>query len=350
MKNVDYIIVGDGYAGLFFAHQLIKHNKSFKLFSSGKKGASQVSAGVINPVVLKKFTTFWLASEQIETLTEIMSEIQMYLGKNYLIHERIHRIFHDENEKALWLSKVETEELSPFLDPNFTSLDIIKNPFGTGSVKTSGRIDVENLFDDFLSYLKSRDLLLEEEFIHSDISENQYKDFSFKYVVFCEGMGVRQNSFFSDIQVIPNKGHHLKVTLSKPMHHQFTLKKKHFLFPQKDGSYYYGGTYDPNERENEIDEFKREELILGLQEFYPHDFEVVEIKYGFRPTVKDRRPIIGQHPEHKNLYIFNGLGARGILNGAYFSRELFHHLEYGKELMPEVDLKRFENNDKHIRL
>lgn len=346
MKNVDYIIVGDGYAGLFFAHQLIKNNRSFKLFSSGKKGASQVSAGVINPVVLKKFTTFWVASEQIEALNQIMCEIELYLGKNYLINERIHRIFHDENEKDLWLSKTETEELSPFLDPNFKTLEIIKNPFGTGSVKTSGRIDVENLFADFLFYLKSNDLIMEEEFVHSKILGNQYEDFTFKYLVFCEGMGVRQNPFFSDIQVIPNKGHHLKVKLSEPMHHQFTLKKKHFLFPQKDGIYYYGGTYDPNERENEIDDWKREELIIGLQEFYPHDFEILEINYGFRPTVKDRRPIIGNHPEHQNLYIFNGLGARGILNGAYFSRELFEHLENDTELMPEVDIKRFEKNKK----
>lgn len=341
MKNVDYIIVGDGYAGLFFAHQLIKYKKSFVLYSSGKKGASQVSAGVVNPVVLKKFTTFWLALEQIEALTEIMSEIQIYLGKNYLINEQIHRIFHDETEKELWLAKTETEELSPFLDPNFKNLEVIKNPFGTGSVKTSARIDVENLFDDFNSYLKRNGYLVEEHFQHSKIKANQYEDFNFKNIVFCEGMNVRQNPFFSAIQVIPNKGHHLKVKLSKPMDHQYTLKKKHFLFPQKDNSYYYGGTYDPNEREDEIDDFKREELIEGLQEFYPHDFEILEINYGFRPTVKDRRPIMGNHPEHQNFYIFNGLGARGILNGSYFSRELFQHIENGKILMSEVDIQRF---------
>ena len=68
MRNVDYIIVGGGYAGFFFAHQLIMNNKSFVIFSEGRKSASQVSAGIINPVVLKKFTTFWLAEEQIDFL------------------------------------------------------------------------------------------------------------------------------------------------------------------------------------------------------------------------------------------------------------------------------------------
>ena len=66
------------------------------------------------------------------------------------------------------------------------------------------------------------------------------------------------------------------------------------------------------------------------------------MKFGFRPTVKDRRPILGNHPKFSNLYVFNGLGARGILNGNYFSINLYHHLENGEEIHPEVDLKRFQ--------
>jgi thioredoxin reductase len=80
MQNVDYIIVGDGYAALFFAHQLIINNKSFVLFSENKKSASQVSAGIINPVVLKKFTTFWKAQEQIDFLKNSLKEIEGYTG------------------------------------------------------------------------------------------------------------------------------------------------------------------------------------------------------------------------------------------------------------------------------
>lgn len=106
MKNVEYIIVGDGYAGLFLAHQLIKNNKSFVIFSEGRKSASQVSAGIINPVVLKKFTTFWKAQEQIDFLKDSLNEIKSYTGENYLINAPIHRIFHDENEQNLWLKKI----------------------------------------------------------------------------------------------------------------------------------------------------------------------------------------------------------------------------------------------------
>ncbi|MBU4538425.1 MAG: FAD-dependent oxidoreductase [Weeksellaceae bacterium] len=341
MKNVDYIIVGDGYAALFFAHQLIHNRKSFAIFSEGRKSASQVSAGIINPLVLKKFTTFWLAKEQIDFLHVTLNEIEKYTGTNYLIEENIRRIFHDEQEKALWISKCETDELKPFLNPAFETLETIKNLYGTGSVNKSARLNVDGFFKDFNDYFKENRLLVEERFDYSLLAPNTYKDFHFKNIVFCEGIGVKHNPYFKDIPIIPNKGHHIKVKLSEQFNHQYTLKKKHFLFPLNNEIYYYGGTYDPNERPEEIDEFKTEELITGLTEFYPHDFEVVEVNYGFRPTVKDRRPILGNHPEHQNFYVYNGLGARGILNGCYFSKELYEHIENGRSLMPEVDLKRY---------
>ncbi len=341
LKNVDYVIVGDGYAAMFLAHHLIKNQKSFILFSASARSASQISAGVINPVVLKKFTTFWLAEEQIKFLHKTLAEIELYTGRNYLIQENIHRIFHDEKEKELWLSKTETGELVPFLNPLFDRLNTVKNPFGTGIVNQSARLDVEAFFGGFKTFFQKNGFLRQEKFNYDQLHGNIYNDIHFKNIVFCEGMGVRQNPFFSAIPVIPNKGHHFKVKLAKPLEYKYTLKKKHFLFPVKDNLYYYGGTYDPNERDQVIDDFKVEELKAGLQEFYPENFEIAEINFGFRPTVKDRRPILGNHPQHSTYYVFNGLGARGILNGCYFAEELFNHIEQGKVLMEEVDVKRF---------
>jgi glycine/D-amino acid oxidase-like deaminating enzyme len=342
MKKVDYIVVGDGYAALFLAHQLIANNKTFVIYSAGQKGASRVSAGVVNPVVLKKFTTFWLAKEQIDFLKITMKQIENYTGRNHLVVENIHRIFHDEKEKELWQSKSGTGELKTFLDPNFEEISVLTNPYGTGKVNQSARINVKDFFEDFFKYVEGKGMLVKEEFIYDQVIDDRYQDYQFKNLVFCEGMGVRNNPFFKTIPVIPNKGHHLKVRLSEKLDNQYTIKKKHFLFPLNEEFYYYGGTYDPNERENKIDDFSEQKLVEGLSEFYTPPFEIAEINYGFRPTVKDRRPILGNHSEHSNYYIFNGLGGRGILNGCYFSKLLYEHIENGKPLMPEVDLKRFE--------
>jgi glycine/D-amino acid oxidase-like deaminating enzyme len=156
-------------------------------------------------------------------------------------------------------------------------------------------------------------------------------------------MFVRNNPYFSEIPVVPNKGHHLKVRLSENLNKNATFKKKHFLFPLKNGLHYYGGTYDIDQPQQKIDDFAVSELMDGLSEFYPNKFTVETVEFGFRPTVKDRRPILGQHPEFSGFYIFNGLGARGILNGNYFAKHLFNFIEFGNPLLPEVDLLRFRN-------
>lgn len=341
MKKVDYIIVGDGYAALFFAHQLIKNNKSFYLFSEGKKSASFVSAGIINPAVLKRFTTFWLAQEQIDSLKKTLSEIEGYTHKNYLIEKPILRVFHDEKEKELWLKK--SNEIS-FLSNDFIKINSIKNPFGCGKVNHSARLNVRDFFTDLMNYLEQNSHLIKEKFDYNLVNtENStYKDIQFKNIIFAEGMAVKENPYFSEIPVEANKGHHLEVKLSEKIEDDFTIKKKHFIFPLNENTYYYGGTYDREQIHHKIDNSAVEKLINALAEFYPNDFEVTQVKFGFRPTVKDRRPIVGAHSEFKNFYVFNGLGARGILNGNYFAINLYNHLENGEEIHPEVDLKRFQ--------
>ncbi|MCI3938507.1 FAD-dependent oxidoreductase [Chryseobacterium aahli] len=343
MQNVDYIIVGDGYAALFFSHQLTKNNKSFVIFSEGRKSASQISAGIINPVVLKKFTTFWLAQEQLDFLKTSLNEIEKYTGANYLIDASIHRIFHDENEQKLWLKKSQSEELSEFLHENFKHLEGVKNDFNSGMVNQSARLDVHGFFNDLLEFHESNAQLIKEKFNYNEVNaENStYQNFQFKNIIFCEGMGVKNNPYFSDIPVIPNKGHHIRVKLFQPLQKDITIKKKHFLFPLNNGLHFYGGTYDREQLHEHIDQSAVEQLQKGLSEFYPSDFDIEEVHFGFRPTVKDRRPIVGRHAEHQNFFVFNGLGARGILNGCYFSKNLYDFIENKIELPQEISLDRF---------
>lgn len=343
MKNVDYIIVGGGYAALFFAHQLLKNNKSFVIFFDGKLGASQVSAGLINPVVLKKFTTFWKAQEQIDFLKLTMDEIANYTSRNYFIDAPIHRIFHDENEKELWTKKSQSEELQSFLSSEFVSSSEVINPFQLGKVNQSGRLNVSAFFDGMFLYLNDSGRLINSKFDYSQLNQDNstYQEYQFENIVFCEGIGVKENPYFKDIPVQPNKGHQLKVKLETTTDEKFTFKKKHFLFPLENGLHFYGGTYDRDDIDQGINESAVNQLKNGLMEIYPHGFEVKEVHNGFRPTVKDRRPILGIHSKISNFYVFNGLGARGILNGCYFSKTLFDFIDKKVPLPIEVDLKRF---------
>lgn len=348
--KTDYMIVGDGYAAMFFAHQLIKHKKKFLLFSEGKTSASQVSAGIVNPVVLKKFTTFWKAKEQIQGLKHVLLEIQSYTGHYYLVEQPIHRIFHDEKERELWLKKTKNDELSSFLDKHFYSLPIYNNTYHAGRVLHSARLDVSQFFEDMYDFLEKQKALKKEYFDYSCLNPEQklYKDIKYETIVFAEGIGVKHNPYFKDIPIHPNKGHHIRVALSYVPNQEITVKKKHFLFPQKDGKFYYGGTYDRQQSHHGVDEIAIAQLENGLKEFYPFPFDVIEEHFGFRPTVKDRRPIIGAHKMFPDLYVFNGLGARGVLNASYFSSILFEAIENKIPLPEEVTVDRFYYNQKPL--
>ncbi|GGG56550.1 NAD(P)/FAD-dependent oxidoreductase [Epilithonimonas arachidiradicis] len=342
MEKVDYIIVGAGYAGVFFAHQLIKEKKSFKIFYDENISASQISAGVCNPVILKRFNTFWKSQEQINYLEVIFKEIETYTSRNYLINENVVRIFHNDSEKVQWIKNSQKEDLKSYLDPDFIKLKSVENPFEAGKVNQSCRIDVSNFFIDLLNYLENNNYLVKEKFDHQliDTTNNSYKNIEFKNLIFCEGIASNTNPFFSHIPIQPNKGHCLKVRLSE-VPDSYTIKKKHFLFRLHNDDYYYGGTYDRFDMTNNINDESVEELKSGLQEIYNNDFEIQDINVAFRATVADRRPILGKHQEHQNFYIFNGLGARGVYNGSYFSKVLFDFIENNMNLEPEIDVKRF---------
>ena len=51
--KVDTLIVGFGIAGLNYAEQLRRQNKSFVVLTQDDHSASHIAAGIVNPIVLK---------------------------------------------------------------------------------------------------------------------------------------------------------------------------------------------------------------------------------------------------------------------------------------------------------
>jgi glycine/D-amino acid oxidase-like deaminating enzyme len=51
--------------------------------------------------------------------------------------------------------------------------------------------------------------------------------------------------------------------------------------------------------------------------------------------------LVGQHRVHKNLYILNGLGSRGVLVAPTVAKNLIDFIEKGLALPKAIDLNRF---------
>ena len=82
--------------------------------------------------------------------------------------------------------------------------------------------------------------------------------------------------------------------------------------------------------------------VEKIKELIHCNFEIVVHLAGVRPTVNDRRPLVGTHPNHNSIHILNGLGTRGVMLGPAMAKALFENIEYEKPLDKTIDIKRFD--------
>ena len=122
------------------------------------------------------------------------------------------------------------------------------------------------------------------------------------------------------------------------------IKSSVFLIPLGKDLYRIGSTYDWKDKTNKPTKDAKSELLRKLKTFVKCDFEVVAHVAGVRPTVTDRRALVGKHPKHPNLYVLNGFGSRGVLIAPYASDLLFRFIENTAQIDPEIDIKRFEHH------
>jgi glycine/D-amino acid oxidase-like deaminating enzyme len=119
------------------------------------------------------------------------------------------------------------------------------------------------------------------------------------------------------------------------------LKSRYFIIPLGNDLYKYGATYSRNELNDLPTSEGRKDLVEKLSELIQCDFKIVDQIAGVRPTVRDRKPVLGEHPEHQHLYVLNGFGSRGVMCAPTLSRELVEHIFDGKPIDKETDINRF---------
>ena len=346
MKKLDYIVVGCGLASIAFCEKLRENNKSFVVFDDNSQQSSIVAAGLYNPVILKRFSKVWQAKVQLELALPIYQKIEEELNIKVDYKLRILRRFTSIEEQNKWFSASDKPSLEPFLSTQLikNTTDKIDAPYGFGEVLHAGRIDTEILIVSYKAFLKQRGHLLETSFNYNTLQFNDalihYENLSARHVVFAEGFGVKQNPYFNTIPLTGSKGEILTIS-ARDLKIDFAIKSSVFVIPLGGDLYNVGSTYNNEDKTNLPTIEAKEELLSKLKTFIKCDFEVINHIAGIRPTVKDRRPLVGRHPKHKNLYVLNGLGTRGVMIGPYVAHKLYQFIENDITLDNEIDINRF---------
>ncbi len=345
--QVDYIIVGLGLAGLAFAETLQNNNKCFIVFEDASQNSSKVAAGMYNPVVLKRFTPVWNAKEQLQIALPFFKSLEKKFNAQYLFEIPIKRVFKSIEEQNNWFVACDNPLLKEYM---VQAIEKNKNkhiiaPFALGNLINTGKLDINALLNDYTNYLKKEHLLINETFKHANISFTEgkvlYQNIRANHLVFCEGFGLKDNPFFNHLPMNEVKGE--LITIHAPeLQINFMLKAAIFVLPLGDDLYKVGATFNWKDKTAKPSQEGKKELIKKLEKTIESKYTIIDHIAGIRPTIKDRRPLVGIHPKHKQLAILNGLGTRGVMIAPLMAEKLFDLLEKNIPLEKEINIERFK--------
>ncbi|TNE54791.1 MAG: FAD-binding oxidoreductase [Bacteroidetes bacterium] len=340
-----FLIVGAGVAGLSCAFRLEQKGVDFKLIDSGKNASSRIAAGMINPLVFRRMLLGWRVPEALPELKIFYKELEQLTGKNYLNPIRMRRAFAHEMEFDLWQEKIALPEYKDYLTP-ITEADrtdeSVKNTFGTGVLKQAYYVSTVAFLEEMQERYREMGKLEYKAFQYENLNPQEliYEGVSYKGIVFCEGYQGKENPWFQEIPLQQTKGEVLRAT-SEDLSETESLNRKCFVLPVGNKEFKIGATFAWNTTDLSCTEEAKEKLLEHYDSLTDAKIEVIGQEAGIRPTVPDRRPLMGKHRDYPGLFYMNGLGTKGYLLAPLMSLEFVEFLLSGKELHPEVDLYRF---------
>ncbi len=346
--HYDHIIIGQGLAGSCVALQLIKRGKKILVFDEPLKNkASAVAAGLFNPIAGKFMTKAWLADKIFPSLFQFYEEAEQQLSEKFFYPQSVYRPFISVKEQNQWMGRSENPELKFFIDKVFTSPTFerqIRNPFGGVLINHTGYVDTNSFMMATRNFLKKQSAFQEAHVglgcVEIFPDKVLYQGVQAKNIICCEGVDSLENPLFGWVPIIPLKGEMLTVSLpEKPM---AIFNRGIYIVPKSETEYWVGATYKPGDERQEITVEARLELKEMVNDLLKIRYTINHQYWGIRPATPDIRPVLGAHPRHKNVIIFNGLGTKGVSLSPYFSGLLANWLEGKAEIPLEVNIERFK--------
>jgi glycine/D-amino acid oxidase-like deaminating enzyme len=343
---IDYLIVGSGLAGISFAELALRSDKSILVLDNNSQNSSKIAGGLYNPVILKRFSEVWQAQDQLVLMNEFYTFLEEKLKCKIDFKTPILRKFFSVEEQNNWFAASDKLALAPFLSTQliFKKYVGIDSPYGYGEVLQTGYVDTALLLNKYRDYLKQNNLFQEESFDYDALQVESdcihYKDIKARHIIFAEGFGMHANPYFKHLPLDGTKGE-LFIIKAPELDLDVIVNTSVFILPLGNDLFKVGATYNWKDKTDLPTEEGKIELIERIKEIIMCNFEIVEHFAGVRPTVKDRRPLVGTHQNYKSIHILNGLGTRGVMLGPAMAKALLDNIENKIPLNAAIDINRF---------
>ncbi|MCB0736417.1 MAG: FAD-binding oxidoreductase [Bacteroidetes bacterium] len=343
---IDYLIVGGGLAGSILADFLSKKASVQIIDQHQGKYSSKVAAGIFNPVTGRRMAKSWMVDTIGPFALNYYRSIEEQANVQLVDLKNIKRLFHNAQQRDEWLQRVEFQNLEGIIKAEIApNADHAHFRMEHGGVETefSWRLNTTTFLETLHAQFNGKDIIrpwtLDIEDLGIKDESLKIKDIEAKNIIFAEGYQMVNNPYWRHLPMAPNKGE-LLIIEAEGIQETELMQKRIFLLPLGKNRFKVGATYDREDLELKNTLEKKEWLLERLDALLKVPYKVVDQEAGIRPATRDRRPFIGQHPAHCNLFIFNGFGSKGVSQIPWCAQHFTQHLLEGKGLLQELDVRR----------
>lgn len=345
VPQVDTLIIGQGLAGSILAFQLIAQGQRVLVIDNEHKGsASQVAAGIINPITGHRLNLTEGFVDYYTYATTFYTELESTLGVRLVTPIDQVRLLKNPGQASYFSKRLEQASYADFLEKNTAATLLKKQEYGSAKIKQTSIVDTPKLLAEIKHWLLAQNAYFNTRVdyskLHLDSTGVRYQEFSATRVIFCEGYQAINNPWLKDLPFKLAKGEILtieqpKESLNKESKHM--LSWGNWLIPYGDNCAKLGSNYAWQDTDLTPSEAVREKLLNSLEDQTGLRPMVVNHQVGVRPTTTHRHAFVGSISKQINAYCFNGFGSKGCLTIPTHSQLLCDHLLSNTQLPEELN-------------
>ena len=314
------------------------------------QAASRVAAGLYNIITGRHATLTWQARTLLAHLDAFFEQPPFAHLRAHLHPMPIYRPYKGPEDFNDWHVHSLSTEFSDLVKhcPESRDTTLLHNPLGGLEILPCGWADTAALIDGIQTTLVEHFglHLIQAPFPYTDLDPatgTLQGHGTFHEIIFAEGVGIKHNPWFSTVDIRPLKGQILDLEIDMPQP-DYVYLRKNFLIPKGHNQYTLGATYEQAFHDDAPTPEAHTLLMDQFQSSVQAPAKVTAQRAGLRPTSPDRRPIIGQHPEHPKLHVLNGMGTKGLLQAPWCARLMRDCLDgHTADIPKAVHLDRFIN-------
>lgn len=325
---LDFVVVGQGLAGTLLALELEKCGRRVLVVDDGwKTAASQVAAGVLNPVTGMRIVKTLGADDLVPAAKRIYAELGERFGETFFHETPFYRFYVSEHEKGVKTKRGNDPDYAGWLSEDIPAGTLcgggLADKLGGFFVNRAGWLDIPKLLSRTREMWRSRGILLEENFDYNDVeisrAGTRWRNCDvLGGIIFCEGFRVRENPWFSHLKWQPAKGEFVEIELAGTEKFQTQILKSSVAAIPLGGNRWRVGTnydreiLDTHPTQDVAERIRRSFCSLFSPARNADDAKIVAHRAGVRPAVQGTLPKVGAHEKFSKIFLFNGFGSKGV--------------------------------------